>query len=87
MEEGIERRECDLIKGKMCEKGFSPPPTQKNLVLSMQESDILNLSALRSMYQEVMSRGVRMINAPVSGGSNDCDAWTLTFMVGGESAK
>eukprot|EP01083_Nonionella_stella_P033183 90841_1 len=49
----------------------------------MIDCSTIDPNVARSVSQDVTSRGVRMVDAPVSGGTTGAEAATLTFMVGG----
>ena len=46
----------------------------------------IDVSAARSVGEAAAQKGLKMVDAPVSGGTAAADAGTLTFMVGGPDA-
>jgi 3-hydroxyisobutyrate dehydrogenase len=50
------------------------------------DSSTIDVATARDMHQAAASRGVGMLDAPVSGGTSGAEAGTLTFMVGGGAA-
>lgn len=48
------------------------------------DSSSIDMVMTRQLHQEAVSRGIAMLDAPVSGGVLGAEAGTLTFMVGGE---
>jgi 3-hydroxyisobutyrate dehydrogenase len=49
------------------------------------DSSTIDPVACKSMHEQVRSAGMRMLDAPVSGGVGGAEAGTLTFMVGGDA--
>ena len=50
------------------------------------DSSTIDVRTSREMAEAASSRGLAMLDAPVSGGTTGAAAGTLTFMVGGEAA-
>jgi 3-hydroxyisobutyrate dehydrogenase len=50
------------------------------------DSSTIDPITARAVAGEAREKGLRMVDAPVSGGTGGAEAATLTFMVGGESA-
>lgn len=50
------------------------------------DSSTIGPDRARNLHTEAAAKGVRFLDAPVSGGVGGAEAGTLTFMVGGESA-
>lgn len=51
------------------------------------DSSTISASAAREVAVAARSKGIDMVDAPVSGGTAAAEAGTLTFMVGGDSAQ
>ncbi|MGI4946002.1 MAG: 3-hydroxyisobutyrate dehydrogenase [Janthinobacterium lividum] len=50
------------------------------------DSSTINISEARALHEAGRSRGLAVLDAPVSGGVMGAEAGTLTFMVGGDAA-
>lgn len=63
------------------ENGFIETAAPGSIVIS---SSTIDPFALRRMGEVLAAKGIRMLDAPVSGGKTGADAGTLTVIVGGE---
>jgi len=63
------------------EHGFVHAAAPGSIVIS---SSTIDPFAVRRMGEALAARGIKMLDAPVSGGKTGADAGTLTVIVGGE---
>ncbi|NKB47092.1 MAG: 3-hydroxyisobutyrate dehydrogenase [Legionellales bacterium] len=71
---------CDVC---LTEQGIFAHANQTLLYI---DSSSIDIQATRQLHQQAQTRGIAMLDAPVSGGVAGAQAASLTFMVGGEAA-
>ncbi len=67
---------------------FGPQGVEQSLVegMTIADSSTISPSATRKFAERVGAKGVRYVDAPMTGSKVAADAGTLTFMVGGDEA-
>src|ERR1700704_1254381 len=67
---------------------FGPQGVEESLAegMTIVDSSTISPSATRQFAERVASRGVRYVDAPMTGSKVAAEAGTLTFMVGGDEA-
>src|SRR6202162_3548001 len=67
---------------------FGPQGVEPSLVegMTIADSSTISPSATRKFAERVATKGVRYVDAPMTGSKVAADAGTLTFMVGGDEA-
>jgi 3-hydroxyisobutyrate dehydrogenase-like beta-hydroxyacid dehydrogenase len=67
---------------------FGPQGVEPSLVegMTIADSSTISPSATRKFAERVGAKGVRYVDAPMTGSKVAADAGTLTFMVGGDEA-
>jgi 3-hydroxyisobutyrate dehydrogenase len=73
----------DIVEQVVTDPGFAQALSPGTTVIDMSSSEPLRTRALAARLAE---RGIRMVDAPVSGGVKGAERGALTIMVGGDDA-